>query len=149
MINPRDIKLISCLRENSRESITNISKKTKIPMSTVFERIEYHKQKTIQKFTALLDFTKFGYMAKTQILIKVHKADKIKLREYLKMHPNINSMYRINNGYDFLIEVIFRNIREIEEFLEELEEKFKIKDSEMHYIIDDLKREEFVPELED
>ncbi len=146
MIRPKDIRLFACLRQNGRETITEISKKTKIPISTVYDRLRHHKNtNVIQKFSVLLDFTKFGYLAKATILFKVCKTDKKRMLDYLRAHQNVNTIYRINNGYDYMAEVIFCNIKDLEEFLEALDEEFKIKHREVHYIIDDLKREEFIP----
>lgn len=147
MIQKQDTKILACLRENARETITQISKKTQIPISTVYERIKRHKTNTIYKFSALLDFTKFGYTAKAMILFKIYKTDKKRIKEYFISDPNVNSVYKINNGYDYMIEVVFRTIKDLEEFLENLDEEYKIKHKEVHYLIDDLKREEFMPEL--
>ncbi len=147
MIQKQDIKLLACLRENARDTITHISKKTQIPISTVYERIKRHKETTIQRFSTLLDFTKFGYMVKAIILFKIYKTDKKRIKEFFMLDPNVNSMYKVNNGYDYMIEVVFRTIKDMEEFLENLDEEYKIKHKEVHYLIDDLKREAFVPEL--
>ena len=45
-----------------------------------------------------------------------------------------------------MIEAIFRNIKEMEEFLEKLEERFNIEQKEYFYVIDELKREAFLEE---
>lgn len=148
MLQKRDIKILSCLRKDARERLTQICRKTKIPISTIHERIQYHRNHAIQKFSVLLDFTKFGYMAKAMILFKMTKKDKKRVRSYFIKHKSVNSVYRVNNGYDYMIEVVFRHIRDLEEFLEDLDEEFKIRSKEVHYMIDDLKREEFVPELD-
>jgi DNA-binding Lrp family transcriptional regulator len=67
-----------------------------------------------------------------------------KLGSYLKAHPVINNLYKINNGYDFLAEGVFTNVKELEDFLEDLETKFLLEEKKTHYIIEDIKREEFM-----
>jgi len=74
----------------------------------------------------------------------VKKEDRNTVREFLTKHSSVNSAFKINNGYDFSVEAIFRNIREVEDFIELLEEKFSIKSKQVFYIIDDLKKEEFL-----
>jgi len=147
VLQKRDIKILSCLREDARASITKIAKKTQLPISTVYERIQFHRKNTVYKFSALLDFTKFGYMAKALVLFKINKKDKKKVRDYFIEHQSVNSVYRVSNGNDYMVEIIFRDIKEIEDFLDEVEEEFRVRNKEVHYLIEDLKKEEFMPEL--
>ena len=47
-----------------------------------------------------------------------------------------------------MVEMVFREIREMEDFLEKIEDRFKIKAKQVFYVIEDLKREEFLAEPE-
>jgi hypothetical protein len=64
---------------------------------------------------------------------------------------NVNSVYKINNGFHFLAECIFRDVKELEEFVDQIDERFSVRSKEVHYIIDDIKRESFLsqPDLID
>jgi len=53
----------------------------------------------------------------------------------------VNNIFKINNGYDFMVEGVFRFLQDFEDFSEDLEEKFSIKEKQMYYIIEDVKRE--------
>lgn len=64
--------------------------------------------------------------------------------DYLGKQHNVNSLYRINNGFDFLAEVLCRDINELELFMDTLQLKFKIKDKKTFFIISELKREAFL-----
>lgn len=139
-----DLLIISSLRQNAREKLTEMSKKTRIPVSTIFDRIKMHEGNIIKKHTALVDFGKLGYNTRANIILKVNKNDREAMRDFLMNHHSINSAFKINNGYDFLIEAIFANIKEVEDFTDLLEEKFSIKAKQVFYIIDDLKKEEFL-----
>ena len=145
----KDILIISKLRSNSRETLTNLSRATKIPVSTIYDRMKNHYGDIIRKHTVLLDFNKLGFNTRAHILIKVKKEDKELFKEALIKNSNINSIFKINNGYDYLIEAVFRNIQEIENFMEAIESKFKVLNRQVFYIIDELKREDFLinPEL--
>lgn len=139
-----DLLIISSLRQNAREKLTEMSKKTRIPVSTIFDRIKTHEINIIKKHTALVDFSKLGYNTRANIILKVKKEDRNDIKEFLMKHSSINSAFKINNGYDFMIEAVFRNIKEVEDFIELLEEKFKIKAKQVFYVIDDLKKEAFL-----
>lgn len=140
----KDLMIVSLLRRNARETLTNLSKRTKIPVSTIYERLKKCDDGIIHKFTSLIDFSKLGYNARANIMLKAHKSSKKELKDYLKKHHQVNSFYKINNGYDYMIEGIFRHLNELEEFLESLEEKFEIENRNVYYIISDIKRESFM-----
>jgi len=139
-----DLLIISSLRQNAREKLTEISRKTRIPVSTIFDRIKTHEGNIIRKHTALVDFAKLGYNTRANIILKVKRENREEVKEFLMKDSCINSAFKINNGYDFLIEAVFRNIKEVEDFIELLEEKFSIKAKQVFYIIDDLKKEAFL-----
>lgn len=139
-----DLLIISSLRQNAREKLTEMSKKTRIPVSTIFDRIKLHEGGVIRKHTALVDFGKLGYNTRANIILKVNKDDREAIKDFLMKNSSINSAFKINNGYDFLIEAVFANIKEVEDFTDLLEEKFNIKSKQVFYIIDDLKKEEFL-----
>ena len=125
-------------------NLTKIARKTGIPVSTIFDKIKSYKGNVVTKHTTLINFDLLGYNTRAKIILKVNKEDKEALKTYLLKNHHLNSFYKINNGYDFMIEGIFKNIKDMEEFLEILEEKFTIEKKEYFYIIDDLKREAFM-----
>ncbi len=144
MINQKDLKIIAYLRKNARMPLTDMSKKTNIPVSTIFDRMKNNEKGMIVKYTTILDFAKIGYNTRANITIKVEKQDKEALKEFLQKHPSINSVYKINNGFDFMIEGVFKQVIDMENFLDQLESRFQIQDKKSFFIIEDLKREEFL-----
>jgi DNA-binding Lrp family transcriptional regulator len=145
MIKNSDLKLISHLRKNSRQTLTEISKETRIPISTLYDKLKVHENSVILKHTTLLDFSKLGFNCRANILLKAAREERDKLGSYLKAHPSINNLYKINNGYDFLAEGVFYNVKELEDFMDTLDKTFPIEEKKTHYVIEDLKREEFLP----
>jgi Lrp/AsnC family transcriptional regulator, leucine-responsive regulatory protein len=144
----KELLLISRFRENSRTSLTKLSRLTKIPVSTLFDKIkEYEKTNLIRKHTALIDFKMLGYNVKTQILVMAKKENKEELQKFLMRHPKINTVFRINNGYDYLAEAIFKDLEELDEFTRKLEEYEPIEKKEF-FVMEDIKREEFLSHKE-
>lgn len=143
-MNQKDIKILTQLRNNARMNLTKMSKKTGIPISTIFDKLKTYPETIIKKHTTLLNFEELGYNTRAKILLRTSPEHKAELKEYLLKNPQTNSLFRINNGYDFMIEAIFTNIKEMEEFIEKIQQRFKIEKIEYYYIIDDLKRETFM-----
>jgi DNA-binding Lrp family transcriptional regulator len=129
------------LRADARTNLTTISRRTGIPVSTIFDRIKAYEHRFVRRFTALLDFAALGYAVHTSILLKVDPQSREKVKAYLLAHQQVNSLSRINNGYDYAAECVFTSIREAEEFVEGLEMQFLIRDRQVFHIIEELARE--------
>lgn len=142
-VSQKELVIMSLLRQNSRETLTKMSKKCQIPISTIYDKIKTNEKEIIKKHTCIIDFSKLGFNTRASISLKVNKSKREELKLYLEKHPNVNTIYKINNGFDYWIECIFRHIRDLEDFLENLEADFGIK-KQVFYIIDDIKREAFM-----
>lgn len=139
---------LAYLREDARIPLTRLSKQCNMPVSTLFDRLSARFAKVVEKFTALVNFSAFGYTARAFVILKVKKEDRIPLREYLEKQACLNSLYKINNGFDFMVEVVFRTMDELEQFSDRLEDQFSLLHKELYYVISDIHRERFlaVPE---
>ena len=144
MVSKKDLLIIAELRRNARESLTEMSKHTKIPISTIYDRLKMNEGSLIKKHTTLIEFSKLGFYTRANILLKVEHDCKNEVKDFLIRHHRINSVFQVNNGYDFLAEGIFKHIKELEDFLEEVESKFRVQKRDVYYIIEELKRESFL-----
>lgn len=144
MVLKKDLLMITCLRQDARQTLTDISRKIRIPISTIYDRLRYQENDIIVRHTTLLDFTKLGFNARVVMALKVERNSRDDIEQYLRGQGNINSLYKINNGYDFLIEGIFRHLKDFQEFVEGIEHKFPILEKQLFYIVDDMKREAFL-----
>jgi len=149
MINKKDLQIIAHLRQDARMPLTTMSRKTNIPVSTIFDRLKANESSLIVKHTCLLDFNKLGYSVRANITFRVERDDKEKLKEFLLKNASVNSLYKINNGFDYLVECIFKQIKDMDSFMDDVENKFRIIDKQLFFIIEDLKKEEFManPEM--
>ena len=144
MVREKELKLLSFFRNNSRTSLTKMSRDAKMPVSKIFDKLkEYENNNLITKHTSIIDFKKLGFDVKSQMLIYSSKDDRNKIQDFLIKHPKVNTVFRINNGYDFLIEAIFKNMLELDEFSKQLEQ-FKIIEKKEFFVMEDVKREEFL-----
>lgn len=135
--------LLSYFRANARNSLTRISRKTNIPVSTIFDKLKDYEQQVITKHTSLLDFKKLGFDVKTQILFKIRRDVRDDFQTFLLTHPRVNSIYRVNNGFDFLVEAIFVDMEDLDRFLEAANDRGVEKRHE-YFILEDLMREAFL-----
>lgn len=136
-----DTKILQHLRQNSRANLTTISRKTGIPVSTIFDKIRMYEQDFVQKFTVLVDFAKLGYSVRAKIFLKVDPQQRERLKVFLLANSSVNNIFRINNGFDYAIDCVFVSIKEVEEFVESLELEFAVMDKHVFHVIDDVVRE--------
>jgi DNA-binding Lrp family transcriptional regulator len=138
----KELQVLRALRNNARETLTRISKRTGVPISTLFDRLNEYRERVIIKHTCLIDYTKLGYDLRVHLLIRVAK-ERERFETYITDHFLVNSVFRINNGYDYLVEAVFRNMRELTDFVQALE-KYNIRDHKEFFVLEDLKREAFL-----
>lgn len=135
--------ILNELRKNARISLLEVAKKTDIPLSTVYDKVNSYERGIIKKHTSIVDFSSIGYNARKIVALKINKESRQKIHDFLANHPNINSLYRINSGFDYLAEIVARDPGKIKDILEDLEAQKGVLSITGYDIIDDLKREAF------
>lgn len=141
MLSKKEIKVLSHLRQDSRQRFKSIARKTGIHKFTVSSITKRLQEQGVIKNTALLDFRKMGYGIITSFVLKC--AQKSRLNDFLLTHPNINSLSTIEGSYDFFAEAVFRNMKDMHDFIEELEERGVDSMQQIH-LIEDIKKEAFL-----
>lgn len=139
----KDLLLLGHFRHNARESLTRISRRTKIPVSTIFDRLRQYESSIIAKHTSLVDFAKLGFDVKAHLLFKVSREDHDRFKAFLLAHPQTNSIFRINNGFDFLVEAVFSSISQLDRFFDDLG-VFDVQERKEYFSLKDIMREGFL-----
>jgi DNA-binding Lrp family transcriptional regulator len=142
MLCVKDKELISAIRENSRLGAKSLSKSLSLPASTIYSKLN-KPDKVIDKYTCLLNFESLGYSIRAQIIFSVDRNSKEKASEYLTGSNSVNNLWKINGGYDFIAECAFKNLLDMETFRESLETQFKANKFQIHYLVEEYKREGF------
>lgn len=142
----KDYAILAQVRQDARMKLTIMSKRTGIPVSTIHDRLKVGFDGAITKMVALLDFRMLGYTARATLILKVDRSDRESVRAFLSSSSHVNNLYKINNGFDFMVEVVFRYLQDLEGFVEELEDSFSIKEKQVFYVIEEVVREKFMGE---
>ena len=144
MLKKQEIDVLSNLRQDSRQRFTQIARKTglhKITVSGIEKRLR--KDKLI-RYIPLIDFRKLGYSIMISLAIK-SSDEKIneKVIDFLDNPPGMNSLSTISGRFNILAELVFKNMSEMHDFLEKVEE-FDIDSMQYHHMIEEIKKEEFL-----
>lgn len=143
MLTEKEEKLLREIKKNSRASLSEISKNTNIPISTLFETLKKLNNTIITKNICLLDYNKLGYPL--NVHFEIETKNKEQMNRFLKQNRNVNNTYLSANGPDIYAECIFKDFSQ----LIELKEKLDSMDSTSYketFIVDEIKKETFLTE---
>jgi DNA-binding Lrp family transcriptional regulator len=143
MVTKTDMVVLAHFRQDARCRLTALSRKTGIPVSTLFDKLREYESTVVPRMVSLLDFEALGFATHVNVLIKSGKETDA-LREHLLKHPSVNSLYRVHDRFDYLVEGVFRNLRELDDFVQQLKHQYSARSIEVQHLVDDLKREGFL-----
>lgn len=115
-LDSKDLKILQALKEDSRKSIKEISKITKIRPSTVHQRIQkLIESNVIEKFTVKLNNKLVGENFIVFMLVKGGTTEYIDSRFLNDSH--VKEAFGVTGEYDLLIKLKFRNVEEFNDFV--------------------------------
>ena len=136
-----DIKLLNEIRKDSRSTLTALAYKTGMPLSTVFKKvIRLERSGIMTRNIALIDFEKIGHPFKVGVFLSTNKREDAE--EYLREHPNINTLLKLSGDYDFYAEMIFRDLNQYQEFELAMKNSNIVKRHNLHFL-SEIKQEAF------
>ena len=126
IMDEKDERIIDILKENSKLSTQQISKKASIPITTVHHRIKkLLRDGVIKKYTIILDDKKIGKLLAAYILISVDykllkeiKKTQHDLAKKLKIHPDIEEATTVTGATDIIIKVKVKDVEELDNLIE-------------------------------
>jgi DNA-binding Lrp family transcriptional regulator len=143
-MNEKEKIIIEELRKNARSALTYLAYKAEMPVSTTYNKLKELENKVIKKHTSLVDFKELGYPVWNSIILKIGRDDRSAVKNYLLAHKDVNSIFEIDTGYDFMAETLHEDQTKFKEFTEELMEKFDIREMHKIAIVKDIQRERFL-----
>ena len=121
----KDEKILKLLRENSKLTSQQISKKLLIPITTIHNRIKkLEKEGIIKRYTLELDNKKLGKDIAAYInivvdyrLLKEKNLSQHELARKLKQHEFVEEAAMITGGTDIIIKVRVKNVDQLDNFV--------------------------------
>ncbi|UCH57860.1 MAG: Lrp/AsnC family transcriptional regulator [Candidatus Bathyarchaeota archaeon] len=114
-----DLKIIRSLSGNARKPYKTIAKELSVSDATVRKRInKMVEEGIIKQFNLLLDYHKLGRIIKAFIGLRINPQKLRDIVEHLEGNPDIQVLYRTTGNVDLFVEVIFKDMEELNEFLE-------------------------------
>ncbi len=124
--------------------MTRMSRKTGIPVSTIFDKVRNYKKSFVERFTCLFKFGELGFKSHSFTVFSVNRDRRNELKKFLLASPSVNALYRINHKFDFLVDMIFKDIQELEDFFDIIDDEFAVRPKHIFYVVNDIGRELFL-----
>ncbi len=132
-----DVKILEVLQENSRVSISELSKRVSLSLSAVSERLKkLENSKIINKYTVILDPKLLG--KDLSVLISIGLESTSQTKEFLNFvasEPEILECHYITGEYDYMLKVITSNTHTLESIMNRIKSFNGIKRTQTNVIL--------------
>lgn len=119
LMDEKDKILLNELGKDSKRSVQELSKATKIPSTTVYNRIkDLEKEGIIKHYTVKLDNKKVG---KIQAFFEISVNPSVNVSEFLKK-IKADEIYSVAGDYQFLIKSTFNDLGGVYSFTAQLQQ---------------------------
>ena len=137
-------EIITYLRKGKKVNISEIARKLDLPTSTVRDRIKKIERNYVTKRASLLDYSRLGYFSNALLAIKIEPKEKSEFLDFARKDECVNSIYHINSGFNFLVELVCKDNLELRNWIEEIKMMFPLKIM-LFQILKTEEKEKFVP----
>ena len=114
-------KILKCLQENSRQSNSEIGRQVGITSPAVSERIKKLEDAgVIQSYDTTISPYEIGYQLKAIITLRAFMGMLKPFMEKVKTYDEVLNCYRITGNENFVMEVVLKNQKHLEAFIDQL-----------------------------
>jgi len=140
-----DLKILSALRSNGRETLTKISADTGIQISLVFDRLKSMEQEgLIKSYSCSVDWKRIGLNRRTLLLIRMPQRLREKAQAWLARSHHINNLWLLDDRCRLAAEAMFVSLRQQEVFIKALRKELEDIEIAAHEMVENLKWEGFL-----
>lgn len=123
-----DLKIIELLQENARISAKDMAVKVFLSSTSVATRVEnLIKRGIIANFKATINPLALGFYTKAFISVEVEPSQKKEFYPYIDTIKNVIQCNCVTGDFSMLLEVMFHNTIELDQFIGELQNFGKTK----------------------
>lgn len=120
-----DLKIIKLLKNNSRTTSSEISKKILLSVPAVAERIrKLDEEKVINQFTIKLNRKKFDLNIMAFVFVSIDKAENVNhFREMILQNDWVLECHHLAGEYDYILKVLVESTDKLEIFISHMLKK--------------------------
>lgn len=140
----KDKEILKLLNQDSRISLSEISRKTRIPIDTIRYRIEKLEKEKVFEYAIVMNPNKIGYPIYDALyinLVNLTKEKEDELAKYTKEHKNFAYSAKTIGKYDFIAGIVAKDMKELQKIIQEFKTQFQdiIKEIDSLSVIEEYK----------
>ncbi|WP_025692813.1 Lrp/AsnC family transcriptional regulator [Paenibacillus zanthoxyli] len=114
-----DRSILEALKENSRMTVSDISKRVKLSIPAVTERIrKMDESGMIEEYTIKINRAKAGYKLMAFVLVVIDRTEQIPaFRAFISDCDEVLECHHLAGEFDYLLKVLVEDTGELEKFL--------------------------------
>ncbi|KAF5071512.1 Regulatory protein AsnC [anaerobic digester metagenome] len=112
-----DLAILRSLIENSRITISQMSKEIDIPDATISNRLKKLENNVIKRYTLIPDWQKIGLEITSIIIIQTESEKHEFVKEELSRLKEVSEVYSVSGEYDILIKVWVKSIEDLNQLI--------------------------------
>ena len=124
-LDEKDLKLLDLLKENSRLTTSELSKKLEMPLTTIHNRIKKLRELgIIKRFSIDVDRKKVGRGLVSFILCTVsyrtasgEKTNQLEIAHQIKALPEVEDVSIVTGEIDLIVKVSLKDVDELNDFI--------------------------------
>ena len=137
MMDRLDYQIITELRNNARQSASDISKTIHLSVSTVIERIrKLEKSGLIESYTVITNDAKLGNDITVMMEVSMehprHNEDFIRR---INENPNVIACYYLTGEFDFMLKICCRSSDHLEQIHNRIKDYPGVRLTRTHYVL--------------
>ncbi len=144
MLTKKEKRLIIGLRKNGRARVNAIAKENDLPVSSMADLLHKMEESKLLRHVTVPAYERLGFPIRMFITLKTPSEKRESLLEYFKASSNVNTIHHINTGHDFHVDCIFKNQKEAQDFIDDLEDSNSITEKHVFNLIDTIHHEQFM-----
>lgn len=124
MLDSKDFVILDALKENSSLSHREISRKTKIPLTTVHHRIKkMQKNGVIKKYSIELDWEKVGKSISAYVMVSANqqfagkKVFQQDITKQIRKFSSVETVDIVTGQTDILVKVRCKDVKDLDKFI--------------------------------
>lgn len=122
-----DLKIINVLKENSRSTTSEISKRVNLSIPAVSERIrKMEEADIIEKYTIKVNRDKINFKLLAFIFVNIDKTENVEeFRKAIVEHTSVLECHHVAGEYDYLLKVLVEDTKSLEYFISNVLKKIR------------------------
>jgi DNA-binding Lrp family transcriptional regulator len=142
-ISDLDQQIIKEMQRDGRISISELAKSVNLSVPATHVHVKkLEKEGYIRRYTAVVDYEKLGYDLKCflQVTLQWHQTPQLEaVMSATGEMPEVLECYKVTGEFDFLLKVILRNHRELDQFINKIGRIPGVARINTHIVVDEIK----------